>query len=152
MATLRHLSLLSKPADTFVVLFEPCYKIMVGKLKQRIEVCLWFSMWQSQLLSWFVFGIHFKILVSWTSPLPWQVASRYSLQVQSEPRALCCSTNLHCGGILAGLSSWGKGDNHDFLLTGVWHYVSRRLRQMLLWVELPGWPCYSDCLGRSLGL
>lgn len=53
---------------------------------------------------------------------------------------------------LTGLSSWWRGDNHDLLLTGVWHYVSSRLRQILLQSELPGWPCYSDWFGRSLSL
>lgn len=35
VAILRHLSLLLKPADIFVGVFEPCCKIIVGKLKQR---------------------------------------------------------------------------------------------------------------------
>lgn len=68
--------------------------------------------------------------------------------------ALCCSTNLHCGGVvrLTGLSSRWRRDNDDLLFTGVWHCVSSRSRQILLQSELPGWPCYSDWFGRSLSL
>lgn len=117
-------------------------------------------MWWSQQLSWFVFVIHFELLWGLSlgqapSPDKWQAGTvcRYS-QVSW---VLYCSTNPHCGFVvmvvllLARLYSWGKGDNHDLLLNGVWHFARSRLKQVLL-QSVSGWPCYSDCFGRSLSL